>query len=132
MRNRFCTFGAAILGLGLVLGTTGAVAQDAAPASTPPERTEKQMDTAHTMHTWDEFLGQHPELREQLNSNPKLANDPAFLAQHPDLQKFMQEHPGVQKGMEKNPEAMMKRARHYARSKHAGERHPHNDPDRHR
>lgn len=118
---------AGLLGIGLLLGSSLALAQD--PAQTPPERTEKQMDTQHAMHTWDEFLGQHPELREQLNNNPKLVNDPQFRAQHSDLQSFLGSHPGIEQGLKKNPDAMMKRARHYARSKHAGDRHPNNDPD---
>ena len=111
-----------VLGTGLVLGTSVAFAQDA-----PQDRTEKQKDTQNAMHNLDEFLGHHPEMREQLINNPQLMNDPAYRAQHPDLQKFMQDHPGVERGMKKNPNAMMKRSRHYARSKDAGERHPGND-----
>lgn len=118
--------GAVILGLGLMLGATSAVAQNTPPA----DRTEKQMDTQHAMHTWGEFLGKHPELREQLNKNPKLVNDPAFQSQHPDLQKFMSDHPGISDGLKKNPNAMMKRERKYARSKHAGERHPQRNRER--
>lgn len=118
--------GALVLGMGLTLGSMSAVAQTTPPA----DRTEKQMDTQHAMHTWGEFLGQHPELREQLNKNPKLVNDPSFQAQHPDLQKFMNDHPGISDGLKKNPDAMMKRERKYARSKHAGERHPQHERQR--
>ena len=133
MKNRLGSvglFGTAVLGVGLLLGTVAAFAQDAPQTTPPADRTEKQEDTQHAMHTWDEFLGQHPELREQLNKDHNLVNDPGFQAKHPELQEFMQSHPGIARGMKKNPEAMMKRSRHYARSHHAGERHPHNDPDK--
>lgn len=43
----------------------------------------------------DNFLRQHPGLREQLERNPNLIYNREFRHQHPDLQEFMQNHPNV-------------------------------------
>jgi hypothetical protein len=115
-------FRAALLTTGLLLGTAIASAQ-AQPAP-PANQNEQTMDRQQGQHDWDEFLGKHPDLREQMIKNPNLVNDPAFRAQHPGMEQFMKEHPGVARNLKEDPNAVMRHSRHYAKAHHAGDRHP--------
>ena len=41
----------------------------------------------------DHFLQNHPQLAQRLAADPKLADDPEFLAKHPALKTFLITHP---------------------------------------
>ena len=41
----------------------------------------------------DHFLRNHPQLAQRLAADPKLADDPEFLAKHPALKTFLIAHP---------------------------------------
>ena len=73
------------------------------------------------LKSFDGFLDGHPEIREQLAKNPGLADDPAYLAKHPELKEFLSNHPGVREEMKENPKAFMKRERRFERN-HRNER----------
>ncbi|HEY6419064.1 MAG TPA: hypothetical protein VIX59_08680 [Candidatus Binataceae bacterium] len=50
--------------------------------------------SAQTIHSEAEFqryLANHP----QLQANPSLMSDPAYLAHHPNLALFLHDHPGI-------------------------------------
>ena len=42
-----------------------------------------------------EFLENHPQIRRELESNPNLANDPAYLRDHPQFKEFFKNHDEV-------------------------------------
>jgi hypothetical protein len=44
---------------------------------------------------FDKFLSNHPGVANDLHANPGLINDPAFRAQHPELQQYLQSHQRV-------------------------------------
>ena len=44
---------------------------------------------------FNKFLSNHPGVAIDLRANPGLINDPAFRAQHPELQQYLQTHQRV-------------------------------------
>jgi len=110
--------GSLAVGALLLMPTLGA-AQNA-PAGTPDQMENGQ----RADHSFGELLGQHPELREQLNKNPNLVNDPKFVSEHPELQQYMQQHPKIAEHLKAHPDQVMHREQHYAESKHTLQHHP--------
>jgi hypothetical protein len=53
------------------------------------------------------YLDQHPEVAHQLASNPKLADNPQFLATHPGLDSYLAGHPEVRQELQAHPERFM-------------------------
>ena len=50
--------------------------------------------TAET-NTMDHYLNTHPEAAKQLHDDPSLINNPQWLAQHPNVQSYLNSHPGM-------------------------------------
>ena len=61
----------------------------------------------------DQFFDDHPGVEQQLQQNPSLINDANFLAQHPDLQTFVNAHPRVRAEFAENPSYFMQRENRY-------------------
>jgi hypothetical protein len=64
----------------------------------------------------DNFLTSHPEVEQQLNRNPKLVDNPQYLAQHPGLEDYLKAHPYAQKRWDSHPYAYMHREDQYQRN----------------
>jgi hypothetical protein len=45
------------------------------------------------------------EVEEELEKNPKLVNDPNYMAQHPRLAQYLSRHPESKQKIEQNPKA---------------------------
>ena len=45
------------------------------------------------------------EVEEQLEHNPKLVDDPNYLAQHPRLEQYLKRHPESKQKIEQDPKA---------------------------
>lgn len=69
----------------------------------------KQPITPAEVKKLDAFLDQHPEIEKDLESNPKLADDPKFVAAHPELRKFLNEHPKVNGALASKPKATIQK-----------------------
>lgn len=69
-------------------------------------RTDRQ-----ALNNTDDFLSKHPGLAKQLNDNPKLIDDPKFLADHPALNTYMKDHPSVANEWRDHPNAFADAAR---------------------
>jgi hypothetical protein len=116
----------AVLGM-IVLGAGAALAQDSTAQGAadqgvgPGHPAEDPGARAETMQSWDHYMRQNPELRQQIMKDPSLLNNPDFLAKHPELQKFETQHPDFTKAVQKNPERMMHKAAH--QEKRAAARH---------
>ena len=80
------------------------------------------------MNNTDEYLSKHPGLAKQLNENPRLIDDPKFLAEHPSLNNYMKDHPGVANEWKSHPEAFADAARADARYNRTGKVPPINHP----
>lgn len=63
------------------------------------------------MNNTDEYLSKHPALAKQLNENPRLIDDPKFLAAHPSLDTYLKDHPGTANEWKSHPEAFADAAR---------------------
>lgn len=61
------------------------------------------------------YLDQHPEVAQQLARNPRLADNPQFLAQHPGLDQYLAAHPGVRTQLQRHPYRFMGDERRYER-----------------
>jgi hypothetical protein len=57
----------------------------------------------------DAFLDQHPDVEQALEANPKLADDPKFVADHPELRKFLNDHPKVNGALASKPKATLQK-----------------------
>ncbi len=62
---------------------------------------------------FDHYLDKHPEVAERLAANPRLVNDPQFLANHPGLRGFLANRPGVREEIHESPGQFMRREGHY-------------------
>jgi hypothetical protein len=119
--TKWLTFaGSLTIGLSLLMPAVG-VAQTE-PAATPDAHTPEQGRQAD--HSFGELLGQHPEMREELNKNPNLVNDPKYVANHPELQQYMQQHPDIAQHLKAHPQQVMHREQHYAEAHHTMQHHP--------
>ena len=61
----------------------------------------------------DNYLDQHPEIAHQLQRDPRLIDNPNYLAKHPSLQSYLQNHPEVRQDWKQHPYAFEKRQRQY-------------------
>jgi phage-related protein len=80
-----------------------AAAQTAAPQNRDNDITRTEL------RNFDTFLDSHPQVAKELQRNPALVNDPAYLAKHPGLQQFLAKHPGVREEIRENPQQFMNR-----------------------
>lgn len=84
-------------------------AMDAAQSAkdpTPPER-EGDALTRSQVAALDNFMDAHPEVTRQLEANPSLINNRAYLNDHPELVSFLQQHPDLREDWTENPQAAM-------------------------
>jgi hypothetical protein len=74
---------------------------------------------AEELQRFNAFLDKHPELAQRLAADPRLVNNPHFVASHPNLEKFLASHPGVHHSLQAAPGQFMYREGHYE-WKHGG------------
>lgn len=53
------------------------------------------------------YLDEHPEVARQLGHNPRLVDNPQFLATHPGLDSYFANHPGVRTELQAHPDRFM-------------------------
>src|SRR6185295_61956 len=51
-----------------------------------------------------------------LQNNPSLANDSAYISAHPDLKTFLAAHPRVREELRENPKRFINREREFEKS----------------
>lgn len=61
----------------------------------------------HQIAAMDQFLDQYPSLDQQLQANPKLIDDQAFLKNNPKLEAFLSSHPEVKQAFDQRPDMFM-------------------------
>jgi len=72
--------------------------------------------TRQELQNFDGFLDTHPNIEKDLEKNPKLLNDAAYLSAHPELKQFLDTHPGVRAEASENPRIFMRREQHFENS----------------
>lgn len=70
---------------------------------------------------FDQFLDSHPEISAQLHKDPSLADNEAFVKNHPALQTYLQEHPEIREALQKNPNIFMGEEARYDRTESRGD-----------
>jgi hypothetical protein len=61
------------------------------------------------------YLDEHPEVARQLSHDPRLVDNPQFLANHPGLQSYLAQHPQLRAELEHHPDRFMRDERYYER-----------------
>jgi hypothetical protein len=70
------------------------------------------------------YLDEHPEVAEQLGRDPRLVDNPQYLATHPGLDEYFKNHPEIRAELQHHPDRFMARERYYERHGEAGGAHP--------
>jgi hypothetical protein len=68
---------------------------------------------AHPLANTDNYLDQNPQLEEQLSRNPKLVDNPRFVASHPELHEYLQTHPHARQAWKSHPYKFMQHENQY-------------------
>ena len=58
--------------------------------------------------SFDSFLDQHPAIAKQLEANPSLIKDKAYVTAHPELETFLKDHSAIRENLQDNPQAFMR------------------------
>jgi hypothetical protein len=72
---------------------------------------------------FDNYLYDHPEVRGELSKDPRLIDDPAYMAKHPELRDYMHEHPREAAAFRRHPDRFMHREHVYNRSVRRWDKH---------
>jgi len=59
------------------------------------------------------YLNEHPEVAEQLCHDPRLVDNPQFLAEHPGLDDYFSNHPEIRQELQQHPDRFMAREDFY-------------------
>ena len=57
--------------------------------------------------SFGQFLGSHSVIAQQLSQNPSLVNNKEWLTNHPEVRDYLQSHPGAKQEFMQNPQAAM-------------------------
>jgi len=60
-----------------------------------------------TRASFNEFLGSHDRIADELSKNPSLANNREYLEDHPELKDYLQAHPQVHEELSENPQTFL-------------------------
>jgi hypothetical protein len=71
--------------------------------------------TREELSSMDHFLDSHPEIAEQLRKDPSLIDNRRFVADHPELQEYLQSHPRVSAEFHEHPTVFMHDEERYDR-----------------
>jgi len=82
--------------------------QAAAPQTGASAKTDAAV-TRRELAKFNGYLTRHPKVARELRKDPKLVNDPAFLAKHTGLEKFLAGHTAARTELKENPSAFMKK-----------------------
>jgi len=76
------------------------------------------------------YLDEHPEVAAQLAHDPRLVDNPRFLATHPGLDEYFKNHPEIRQELQNHPDRFMARERYYENHGEHGGPHPLASTDR--
>jgi len=69
--------------------------------------------TSGELASFNEFMGSHDKIADELSKNPSLAKNQEYIENHPALQDYLKTHPGVHEELSENPEGFMKSAQQF-------------------
>jgi hypothetical protein len=71
--------------------------------------------TAGELRNFDGFLDSHPAIANEVQRDPGLLRNPAYVARHPELREFLATHPGVREEARENPGRFVRAERRWDR-----------------
>lgn len=71
---------------------------------------------AHPLANTDNYFDQNPQVQQQLSQNPKLIDNPQFMASHPELREYLQTHPYARQQWQAHPYKFMKYENQYGKN----------------
>ncbi len=98
-----------LISVALLSGTLAlpALAQvGTAPSASPPA--SHPVQPGNPERHFAEYLKKHPGIQGDLQRDPALVRDPAYLKAHPDLNEYFAKHPGVAEAFRAHPSQFMK------------------------
>jgi hypothetical protein len=76
---------------------------------------------------FDNYFDAHPDVSQALNKNPRLIDNPQFIANHPGMREYLQKHPEAREAFRRHPGRFMNRERRYQVSEHRWQNHHDNN-----
>ena len=83
------------------------------PAIAQSTQTQDHDTTSRELASFDSFMDGHPEIAEQIRKDPSLVRNQEFVANHPDLQRYLQQHPNVREEISENPNSFMRQEKRF-------------------
>lgn len=75
--------------------------------------------TRGELSSFNEFLESHNNISSELSKNPSLATNQEFLENHPELREYLKANPRVNEELSENPESFLKSAQTFGQPKAA-------------
>jgi phage-related protein len=69
--------------------------------------------TGGELTSFNEFMGGHDKIADELSKNPSLANNKEYLENHPALKDYLQAHPKVHEELSENPQSFLQSAQQF-------------------
>ena len=69
--------------------------------------------TRGELASFGEFMGSHDRIADELSRNPGLANNQEYLENHPDLRNYLNAHPQVHEELSENPQSFIRLAQQF-------------------
>jgi hypothetical protein len=82
----------------------------------PMSANGKSDTTQRDVKEFDRFLDKHPQVAQDLRSDPSKINDTAFVSNHKELQRWLEKHPQVRDEIKENPSAFMHQENRYEKN----------------
>jgi hypothetical protein len=70
----------------------------------------------HPLANTDRYFDQHPEVAQQLDTNPRLIDNREYVENHPGLHEFVENHPDARRQWKSHPYRFIHREDHYDRN----------------
>ena len=116
MTGPFTLLAAALFALMLAPLGLGAQSTAATPGPVGPPTSNPQRINRGQFARFDkQYLDKHPKVARELNRNPRLVDNPAYLRKHPQLTHYLKNHPAIRHNMRQHPDAFRNRERRYER-----------------
>ena len=78
----------------------------------PTTRRDRDVTRAE-LSSFNEFMGSHDKIADELSKNPSLANNQEYLENHPALRDYLKTHPEVHEELSDNPATFIKSAKQF-------------------
>ncbi|GEM_PF-3264353 len=79
----------------------------------PPTPNRQGIDRSELARFDNQYLDKHPKVARQLNRNPRLVDNPAYMRNHPHLAHYLKNHPAIRRNLRQHPYAFRNRERQH-------------------